>query len=285
MHRWLIRTGFVLLGGILVFAAAAAQSLSGLFVPQRTLDQQIDLIAPGVTVFLPERTQTPVPAAIFFHGCGGRRPMHFDHAEALQDAGFAVLVVDSFEPRGIGRLEAMTQVCTATRLTGQERAADVFAAIEIAWQTGGVDPDRLVLFGWSHGGWSLLDALSYVSDGIAPPALVAQSLSLDGVANVVPIYPYCGFPARAAGRMGSGLPPVDMILAGRDMVAPYGDCVRLAEQAVANRADFNFSVWNGLTHAFDDTDAPAIDFRMQYDAAAAERLRLRMIEILQATQD
>lgn len=284
-RRWLIRIGIGFLAAFGVFAAAAAQSLSGLFVPQRSLEDQIELIRPGITVFLPETIEAAVPAAIFFHGCGGRRPMHFDHAEALRDAGFGVLVVDSFEPRGIGRLEAMTQVCTATRLMGQERAADVFAAIEIARETHGIDANRLVLVGWSHGGWTLLDALSFVSEGRGPSALEGETVSLAGVARVVPVYPYCGFPSRAAGRLGPGMPPVEMILSGRDMVAPKSDCVALAEEAAASGADMEYEVWEGLTHAFDDTDAPAIDFRMQYNAEAAARLRARLIETLRETQD
>ena len=170
------------------------------------------------------------------------------------------------------------------RLMGQERAADVFAALEIARQTENIDADRIVLAGWSHGGWTLLDAMSFVSDGERPPALTDGELSFAGVARIVPIYPYCGFPARASGRIGSDLPPVEMILAERDMVAPHGDCERLARRATETGAEMDYEVWEGVTHAFDDTDAPALDPRMTYDAEAAARLRARLIAILRETQ-
>lgn len=282
---WLIRTGLALLGAGLIFGTAVAWSLTGIFVPQRTLAEQVELLRPGVEVFLPEAAGGPVPAILFFHGCGGQRPMHTAHAEAITEAGFAAIIVDSFEPRGIGRFSAMTQVCSALRLRGQERAADVFAALEIARQAEGVDPDRLVLAGWSHGGWTLLDAMSYASDGVRPPALADIDTDFEGVVRIVPVYPYCGFPARASGRIGPGLPPVEMILAGRDRVAPHGDCVRLADQAADEGAEIDYTIWADVTHAFDDMDTPALDPRMDYDPEAAARLRGQLIEILRETQD
>lgn len=285
MRRWAIRTGLVLLAGLALYTVAAAQNLTGAFVPRRTLDEQVELLRPGVEIVLPEHVSEPVPAIIFFHGCGGERPMHMAHAAAIAEAGYAAIVVDSFEPRGIGRFAAMTQVCAALRLMGQERAADVFAALEIARGVPAIDSQHIVLAGWSHGGWTLLDAMSFVSEDRRPTALSDGEAGFDGVVRIVPIYPYCGFPARASGRIGAGLPPVDMILAGRDMVAPNGDCIRLAEQAEAHGADIAVEVWEGLTHAFDDTDAPALDPRMEYNAEAAARLRARLIGILAQAQD
>lgn len=285
MGRWAIRIGLALAGLTLIYGAAAAQNLTGVFVPRRTLDEQVEMIRPGVQIFLPDSATGPVPAVLFFHGCGGERPMHTAYAAAIAEAGFGALIVDSFEPRGIGRFGAMTQVCSATRLMGQERAADVFAALEIARETDGIDAERLILAGWSHGGWTLLDAMSFVSEGERPPALIDGDVSFDGVLGIVPIYPYCGFPARASGRIGPGLPPVEMVLAERDMVAPHADCERLARQAIEAGAEMDYAVWDGVTHAFDDTDAPAIDPRMTYDAEAAARLRARLIEMLGETQD
>lgn len=285
MRRWLIRAGLMLLGPGLVYGAAAAQNLTGLFVPQRTMNEQAGLLRPGMEIVLPEAGDGPVPAILFFHGCGGQRPLHLAHAETIAEAGFAAILVDSFEPRGIGRFDAMTQVCSAIRLWGQERAADVFAALEIARDTDGIDPDRLVLAGWSHGGWTLLEAMSFASEEVRPPALIEGDASFDGVVRIVPIYPYCGFPARASGRIGPGLPPVEMILAEHDWVAPRRDCERLALQAAEAGAEFDYTVWEGVTHAFDDTDAPALDPRMKYDAEAATRLRARLIEILHEAQD
>ncbi|WP_421789687.1 dienelactone hydrolase family protein [Hyphobacterium sp.] len=284
MRRWLFRLGIALVTGLLLYGAAAAQNLTHAFVPQRSLEEQIALIQPGIAIHLPSDADGPVPAILLFHGCGGERPMHTSYAELITSAGYAVIIVDSFEPRGIGRFAAMTQVCAALRLLGQERSADVFAALEIARQTDGIDPDRLVLAGWSHGGWTLLEAMRFVSEETRPVALTDGALSFDGVQTIVPIYPYCSFPSRASGRIGPGLPAVVMILSGRDRVAPVGACQRLAANARNAGAVFHDEVWEGLTHAFDDPDTPVLDPRMSYDADAAGRLQSRLIEILQETQ-
>jgi len=285
MGRWAIRIGLPLIGFALIFGVAAAQNLTSAFIPRRTLNEQVEMLRSGVEIILPETTADPVPAIIFFHGCGGERPMHTAHAEAIADAGFAAVIVNSFEPRGIGRLGAMTQVCSGTRLMGQERAADVFAALEIVREIDGIDAERLVLAGWSHGGWALLDAMSFISEGRRPPALTDGDINFDGVVHVVPIYPFCGFPARASGRIGSNLPPIEMILAERDMIAPHSECERLAHRANEAGAEIEYEVWEGVTHAFDDTDAPALDPRMTYNAEAAARLRERLINTLREIQD
>lgn len=278
--RWLIHTVGAAVAGLAIYSVAAAQNLTQVFVPERTLEAQIELIRPGIDIRLPDNVEDPVPAVLLFHGCGGKRPMHGSYAEVITDAGFAVLVVDSFTPRGIGRFEAMTQVCAALRLLGQERAADVFAALEIARSTDGIDADRLILAGWSHGGWTILEAMRFASENERPVSMNDGDLSLEGVIQIVPIYPYCSFPSRASGRIGGGLPPVQMILSERDWVAPTGACRRLAASAQEAGADFNVETWEGVTHAFDDPDAPALDPRMSFNAEATARLQELLIELL-----
>jgi dienelactone hydrolase len=274
-----------LLGFLLAYAAAAAQNLGGWFIPQRGLDSHVEMLRPGVEVHLPETSDESVPAILLFHGCGGQRPMHRDYADAIVAAGFAVVLVDSFAPRGIGRLAAMTQVCPGLRLHGQERAADVFAALAIVREIDRVDSQRLVLAGWSHGGWALLDAASYAAEDRRPAGLRDGEVSFEGVVRIAAIYPYCSFPSRASGRLSAGLPPVTLILAERDLVAPTADCERLARRAVGAGADMAYEIWPGVTHAFDDPDAPALDPRMQYDAIAAERLRVWLIGAAAETED
>ncbi|WP_420434977.1 dienelactone hydrolase family protein [Hyphobacterium sp.] len=285
LRRWWIWTGAALLGLVVIYAATIAQNLSGIFVPQRTLDAQIALLRPGVEARLPANALRPIPAVLLFHGCGGQRPMHHSYADAITEAGFAAVLIDSFAPRRIGRFAAMTQVCAGLRLQGQERAADVFAALEIVRSMPEIDSQRLVLAGWSHGGWTLLDAASFAGIGDQPSALVDSPGYLHGVVRIVAIYPYCGFPARASGRLVDGLPPIEIILAGGDMVAPIADCECLARRAEATGADLSYEVWSGVTHAFDDPDAPALDPRMSYDASAAHRLRDRLISTLRESQD
>jgi len=200
--------------------------------------------------------------------------MQEDYAAALNAAGYGAIIIDSMAPRGIGRAGAMTQVCTALRLRGQARAADVFAAVELARGTPGIDPDRLVLVGWSHGGWAILDALTFAADGDPPPSLSAMP-GLHGVQATVLMYPYCSFPARARRHSIDAGVAIDAVLAGRDLVASTADCRHVLERASGAGVTVSWEIWPGLTHAFDEPGNP--DPRMHYDAEAARAAHQRLI--------
>lgn len=286
--RWgdLIRAGLVVAGlAAAGLAACASGNASGFSVPRRSLENQVALIAPHTTIRLPANAEGPVPAAILLHGCGGLRQVQPDYAADLLAAGYGVIIVDSNSARRIGRFGAMSQVCTAMRLWGQERAADVEAALEIARSDARIDAERLALIGWSHGGWTVLEALDYAGENRMPPAIPdADARPLAGVRSAILVYPYCGFPVRADGRGFPADIAIHALLAGGDLVAPPGDCRRLFDRAQAAGTPVDHVTWPGLTHAFDEPNQPP-DPRMEYDAAAAARARARIVEILDAAFD
>src|SRR5690606_33200046 len=102
----------------------------------------------------------PFPVVLQFHGCGGKKNLQERWAAVARAAGWAAVVVDSYGPRRISRLEAYATVCTGLQLWGRERAGDLFAMMEWARRQPWIDPKRIVLAGWSHGGWTTLDAMS-----------------------------------------------------------------------------------------------------------------------------
>jgi dienelactone hydrolase len=261
----------------------AVSHASGWSVPKRTLAEQVALIRPYTDIRLPSGASGPLPTLILFHGCGGLRDVQEDYSAATLEAGYAVMIIGSNQARGIGRFGAMSQVCTAMRLWGQERSADVHAALEIARQDPRLDAEQIALVGWSHGGWTVLDALGYAGDGQLPAALKDGRASLaPQVRTAIVIYPYCAFPVRTDGsNLDPGI-PVRSILAGRDMVAPHGACERLFDRALAAGVDVEYSVWPDITHAFDEPNQPN-DPRMEYDAEAAHRARAYLIELLDET--
>ena len=261
----------ILFVGVLSNATAAS-------IANRPLDAHIDYLRPSVEIRLPENADIPVPAALLFHGCGGVRQVQDDYAAALNAAGIAAVIVDSNGAREIGRFAAMTQVCGGFRLWGQERAADVFVAVALARQNPAIDPDRLTLIGWSHGGWTILDALGFEAQQSAIRALDGETASLAGVEQAIILYPWCGWPSRT-GQAGihTGY-PLHIILAGNDLVARQTPCRELALSAGDTGIPVTIETWEGLTHAFDEPGAPAFDPRMRYNADAAERARDFVIE-------
>ena len=97
--------------------------------------------------------KSPYPAVVLFHGCGGVTPNVPAWAQWLQSEGYAALVVDSFQGRGLRNL------CADSRpLMPAVRAADVYAAAAKLQSMGVVDGDRIAAMGFSHGGGTVLAA-------------------------------------------------------------------------------------------------------------------------------
>jgi dienelactone hydrolase len=258
---------------ILTAIALTALTAAGLMAPMMmSARAHAADLSDHIDVILPAGADGPVPAVVLFAGCGGVRQIQYDYAATANEAGWAAVIVDSFKARGIGRLGARLTVCTALRLRGAERAGDVFAALDYVRADPRFDADRLALAGWSHGGWTILDAMALAEAGEAAP--------LTGVRQAFLVYPYCGFLSRADTQpIGSIL--VTMTVVGRDRVVSEQACRRLAEDRRAEGSQIALIYEPELTHAFDAPDQAA-DPRMRYDAEGSQRSHLRFAETLTA---
>jgi len=215
------------------------------------------LIPPSAVVLRP-KDDGPVPTVIMMHGCGGRQPFMFHYAEAFRDAGFAAVVVDSFAHRGIDRLNAHLTVCTGLRLRGRERAEDLFAVIDWLSEQDWCKTDRIAAAGWSHGGWTIMDAMSLAS---SRSELLARAARLR---QVLVVYPYCGPPSLTRSHgWGPLRPQVTAVLGGRDAVVGTGAPSRAMERLMRDGVPVNLHTFDDATHAFDDDHAtdPRTRFR------------------------
>ena len=214
-------------------------------------------------VLIPEGAG-PFPVLVQMHGCGGVQPMQHRYAEAACRAGVAVVVLDSLTPRGIGRLEAMMTVCTAMRLRGAERACDLTAALEWACAQAWADKSRLAVAGWSHGGWTAMDALA---DPNPNPILGDLRLA-------ILVYPYAGLLSKTSRcGWGSHQPKVFACLAGRDSIVGTAAPMRAMDRLRADGLDVDLLHLADATHAFDDDAArdPRIRYRPDYEALLQSR--------------
>lgn len=220
-------------------------------------------LAPEAELLTPSG-RGPFPTVLMFHGCGGVRAHLHGYARAAVSVGWAALLVDSFTPRGWSRDFAKAMVCTGLRFRGGRRAGDVLAAIAGAGRLPLVDPQRLVLAGWSHGGWAIMDllAMPLVRPGEAGLADAAD-VPLSGVRAAFLAYPYVG--VASASRGGRPWPrALDLLVIApsRDHLASVRRHMRALSSAVA--AGSEVTVWGvDGTHAFDE---PGLMARiMRYD--------------------
>ena len=101
----------------------------------------------------------PFPAIVHLHGCNGLSKAFKDGtdkgqwSEQLAAWGYAVLVVDSFTSRGIA------QICAGNSAT-TSRIADAYGALAYLATQPFVDPNRIALVGFSHGGTTTLGVVS-----------------------------------------------------------------------------------------------------------------------------
>ncbi|MEE2565325.1 dienelactone hydrolase family protein [Hyphobacterium marinum] len=197
----------------------------------------------------------PFPAVILLHGCGGPRGVTEAYGRRCAEAGFIAFAPDSLALRGIGYREAVSKVCTGACLRAGERAGDVFAALEIARVDRRVDQTRIALAGWSHGAWTILDALTWAAERRPPPSLQRlPKAGVSGVKGVYAFYPYSGFLARSRGHDWPAGIRVEALLVPGDTVCDDADSVKMLEARRAAGSDTAWDWMEGATHGFDEPD-------------------------------
>lgn len=179
----------------------------------------------------------PFPAVILAHGCGGVGRAERGWAPVLRGWGYATLIIDSFQGRGL------TEVCTRTGvLTGTQRIPDAYGALRALVTHPAIDRGRVALMGFSHGGVLTLGAsTAWAKETYAGPGQPAFRAFLA-------FYPSCSLAHPERERVSAPL----RIHAGElDDWTPAGPCIRLAERLRASGQDVTMTVYPGAHHAFD----------------------------------
>jgi len=191
------------------------------------------------------------PLVVLFHGCGGVRDHLERYALAAAEAGCEAVVVDSFAARGWSHVFGLAFVCTGLMFQGRERAGDVLAA---AW--GLTDQGRsdrpLILAGWSHGGWAIMDLMTMPlvepgDAGLADPSPDA----LRNLKGLFLAYPYGGVGALSRVRPWLRGAAIAAIAPQFDHVTNLGDARRL--YAAPREKGCPVDLWEHAgTHSFDE---------------------------------
>jgi dienelactone hydrolase len=218
--------------------------------------EQVEIPAPEGTMlvahWLPHPAGGMSPAVVALHGCGGlynaagnafdaRYP---EYAERLHRAGYHVLLPDSFGSRGSGGICAIP--AGQRTITVEMRRGDAIAAVDWLARQPTVDPQRIVLLGWSHGASTLLTALN-----------AARPEYARNVAAAVAFYPGCsglrnGALTNEPFRLQA---PLLMLLGEKDDWTPPGRCLELAERVRQAQpgVDLEVHVYPDSYHGFDSS--------------------------------
>lgn len=254
---------------VVAFVALACLVTGVPYAAAETVDQRIARLEPHWTVTRPEG-EGPFPVLFMLHGCGGQRPFLEEMTRVAVEAGAAVVDIDSYGHRRISQIAAYATVCTGARLHGGERAGDLYAALAWARTQGWADGARFAAIGWSHGGWTILDALSLKSGAEMARITGLGDLAdepLDGLAAAMMVYPYTGVGSYVGRRPWRIAPAATAIVAQNDYIV--GDARRALERQRGRGAPIEIVIFEGATHAFED--ARARDVRVRYNAAATTR--------------
>ena len=235
-----------------------------------TLSQRWARLEPHTTMVGPDDDR-PRPAVLLFHGCGGLRGHLPKYAEVAKVAGWRAFTVDSYGPRGWSRQFAMATVCTGLLLRGHERAGDILATLWGVSQRPDVDASKIVLAGWSHGGWGIMEAMS--ADRSRPSLGVADpgSVDLDGVIGTYLAYPYVGVAAFNRMRPWRHCPKTLAVIARADHLTTVRNAERVHAMIRDCGAEVETWVADG-SHSFDEpTSAPPMKFDPDLTTEALRR--------------
>lgn len=234
------------------------------------------MLAPHYRIATPDGPG-PFPTALLFSGCDGPGDNMERWTGMFLGKGWATIVVDSHSPRGFLDYEIWRLICSGQLFMGSERAGDLLVAIDDARAMAFVDPNRLVLVGMSHGGWSIMELL--VLD--PPPALPFNlsalppgvgSTGLAGVVGAILVYPWCGLANRARQTVWRRPVPTLFVLSDADMIAPAWECVEIADALEARGLPVETVMFEGVTHGFDQEIHAPLTTLVFDPAATAEAL-------------
>jgi dienelactone hydrolase len=196
----------------------------------------------SASLHLPMQAPSPFPCMVILTSSAGvqRHREHF-YAQALNDAGCAALVVDSFTGRGVRRTVADQSLVSAAQMEG-----DAFAALALLRADPRIDPDRIGVMGVSKGGGATLNA-----------AIAVRQRWRDGFPHLFDLHVAICPGATAQHRDPTTHDrPIYFMLAGRDDYTPAPLAVDYAERmrAAGNRR-IKVKVYGSAHHGWESIGA------------------------------
>lgn len=269
---------------LLVLIALAAGAFyafyEGVHIPRQAPETLEAFLADDYELYVPQEGTPPYPTMVGYHGCSGTLEGARDWARLLNQNGFAVVLVESIKPRGL----EWREVCSGKKLWGSERAGDIMVSLEAIRTLPFVDASQLHLFGWSHGGWSLMDTFVYAAKKKRPPNLSAfpskaEDDVLRGVLSATLIYPFCEFPSRALDGWPQAF-PVHFVFAQTDSIVSNAACELIIDKQKTAGKPVSATTYQNTDHAFDMRDEDFYDCCLKQQHEATRQVHEDMLQKL-----
>lgn len=222
----------------------------------------------------------PYPLFVQLHGCGGlNMDQNNSYADIANATGYAALIVSSNAPRGYDRKGSQELVCPGKVLLGQERATDIFVALNHALERDDIDASRIVLGGWSHGAWTVMDYLSLDRESGLPAGLAAYGGPRPEIKAAALFYPYCAFGSRTRVNGWDQNPDVIAFMGTADSVVEYEACQAVFDALEAADVSIERHLYEGAEHSFDNPHS--FDDPTRYDAEKSSDARAKLAVFLE----
>ncbi len=185
---------------------------------------------------IPMEAEGRMPAVVLLHGAAGVFPYVTEWRARFASMGVATFIVDSFTPRHI-----VSTISDQDQLGRLNVVLDAYRALGVLRAHPRIDPDRIVLVGFSRGGdAALYSSLRRLKDFYAPAG--------KGFAAHVAFYPNCGTTYL---RDTEVVPvPIRIFHGTVDDYAPLAPCRAYVERLTKAGADVGLKEYEGAMHVF-----------------------------------
>lgn len=197
----------------------------------------------------------PFPAVVSLHGCAGQpsRAVVDAAGAAYVALGYALLVVDSFGPRGV------TQRCATESGAPADRIMDAYGALLYLAGLPFIDPDRIAVVGYSQGADTALGAVK--RGGI-------ETQFDRKFRAAIAYFPYC------VASYGAVSVSTVILIGELDEATPARACQDMMAKRSGEGAPLRLVVYPGAHHAFTSSrlrgkPETTYGYRNEYNEAAA----------------
>jgi dienelactone hydrolase len=220
------------------------------------------------------------PAVVLMHGCGGAyssnaatydattvASQYREWGDRLSAAGYGVLLVDSFGPRGHGG--GVCDIPHADRPAKLNevtiRPLDAIGALRALRKRDRVRERQVALVGFSNGGSAVLSTVAKTGPSVWKKAAAKPSPWFAGAAA---FYPGCGLQGAFNGTWEPTIPTHLFVGTADTTTPPSPTCDARSTEALQRNAPAMMASYLGATHGFDRASAGTTSFARAANAAA-----------------